>query len=112
MPPAAKGIVILASSFALAYFTYRFVELPVRNAAKGPGGRRLAINLIGSVAAAGALGLVIIFSRGLPARFPPQIAALDHDFSRDDPNAWRDGTCFLRPDQSGNSFSDQCADSA
>ena len=50
--------------------------------------------------------------KGFPARWPAAILALDHDFGNQEGEATRYDSCFLRPDQSASSFSDNCLDPA
>jgi peptidoglycan/LPS O-acetylase OafA/YrhL len=65
---SAVGVII---SFILAALTFHFVELPVR------AHKRVAVGaLIGGVAAAGLVGIVVYGSSGVPARFDFDIQAL------------------------------------
>ena len=104
-----KGAMIIVA-FLLAYLTYRFVELPIRHVRQREQRRKGALWLIGCVSLTGTFGVLVILMGGFPARLPRAVIALDHDFSHDGSNPWRDGTCFLNPDQSAESFSDSCSD--
>jgi peptidoglycan/LPS O-acetylase OafA/YrhL len=104
-----KGAMMLLA-FLLAYLTYRFIELPIRQVKGRARRRKGALLLLGCVSLAGTFGALVIVNRGFPARLPSAVVALDHDYADDDSNLWRDGTCFLRPDQSAASFSDNCLD--
>jgi peptidoglycan/LPS O-acetylase OafA/YrhL len=106
-----KGAAILLF-FVLAYLTYRFVELPIRQVKQRNRRRRGALWLLGCVFLTGAFGVMVVLTGGLPARFPGAITALDHDFSVDVARTYRDGTCFLRADQLPASFRDDCLDPA
>jgi len=105
-----KGAMILLA-FLLAYLTYRFIESPIRNFKQREQRRKGALWLVGCVSLTGVFGLLVIARGGFPARLPSAIVALDHDYAHNSSNSWREGTCFLRPDQSAVSFSDSCVDS-
>lgn len=107
-----SGTVTVLGSFALAYLTYRFIELPIRQVKEKELRRKGALWLLGFVSMAGAFGAFVVVEAGFPARFPPAMAALDHDYMSDARQSWRDGTCFLRSYQSQDAFSDSCLDSA
>jgi peptidoglycan/LPS O-acetylase OafA/YrhL len=66
---------VLLLSFALASLTYHFVEVPVR--------RRRSIEtnvgLITAAAVAGAMGLTLYMTSGVPARFNVDVLALRHE---------------------------------
>jgi peptidoglycan/LPS O-acetylase OafA/YrhL len=98
--------------FLLAYLTYRFVELPIRHVKQKERRRKGALWLLGCVLLTGMFGVLVILTNGFPARLPSAVVALDHDFGADNSNSWRDGTCFLRPDQYAVSFGDKCLDTA
>ena len=101
------GIVL---AFVLAYLTYQFVELPIRRVKQRERRRRGALWLLGCVFATGAFGALVVLLGGIPARVSNEIAALDHTHWAELPDSWRDGTCFLRPDQFPESFSSNCVD--
>ena len=104
-----KGAMIIIA-FLLAYLTYRFIELPIRRVKEREQRRRGALRLLGYVSLTGAFGLLVIMMGGFPGRLPSEVLALDHDYGHDGSNSWREGTCFLRPDQSAVSFSNSCVD--
>jgi peptidoglycan/LPS O-acetylase OafA/YrhL len=100
----------IAIAFLLAYLTYRFIELPIRHVKQRERRRKGALWLIGCVSLTGTFGILVILMEGFPARLPGAIVALDHDYGLDDSNSWRNGTCFLNPDQFADSFSNSCVD--
>lgn len=104
-----KGAMIILA-FLLAYLTYRLVELPIRHVKKRVQRRKGALWLLGCVSLTGTFGVLVILMAGFPARLPSAIVALDHDYGHDGSNSWREGTCFLRPDQFAVSFSNNCVD--
>jgi peptidoglycan/LPS O-acetylase OafA/YrhL len=106
------GTVTVFASFALAYLTYRFIELPLREVKDRNLRRRGALWLLGSVSMIGAFGALVVLEAGFPARVPSAMAALDHEYASEAKQAYRDGTCFLRPNQSQDAFSESCLDAA
>jgi peptidoglycan/LPS O-acetylase OafA/YrhL len=108
---AMKGSIVI-SWFVLAYLTYRFVEMPIRRVKERRARRKGALWLLGCVSTAGACGILIIATGGFTVRFPSSIVAMDHDYATDASKAYREGTCFLRSDQSPSAFSDKCVDPA
>jgi peptidoglycan/LPS O-acetylase OafA/YrhL len=99
-------------AFGLAYLTYRFVELPIREVKQRSQRRKGSLLLLGSVCLTGACGLLIVLTGGFPTRLPGGIVALDHDYALDASKSWREGTCFLSPEQTAASFTKNCLDSA
>ena len=106
------GTATVLASFALAYLTYRVVELPIREVKQREPRRKGALWLLGCVSVAGAFGALVVVKAGFPARFPAAMVALDRDYMSDAKQSWRDGTCFLRSYQSPDAFSDSCLDPA
>jgi peptidoglycan/LPS O-acetylase OafA/YrhL len=105
----AKSAIIFVS-FVLAYLTYRFVELPIRNVRSRDRRRDGALWLLGCVSVTGVFGILVVKEGGFPARLPSAIVALDHDYGADASLADREGTCLLRTDQSAASFASGCLD--
>jgi peptidoglycan/LPS O-acetylase OafA/YrhL len=112
LPKLLRISIVLITSFALAYLTYRFIELPIRRVRQIEQRRRGALRLLGCTVMTGVLGLLVVATGGFPARLPAAVVALDHDFRSQEAEIMRLGTCFLRPDQSASSFSDNCVDPA
>jgi peptidoglycan/LPS O-acetylase OafA/YrhL len=102
---------IIVVSFVLAYLTYRFIELPIRHTKLRDRRRNGALWLLGCVSVTGVFGVLVVKKGGFPARLPTTIVALDHDYGADASLADREGTCFLRSDQSASSFTRDCLDS-
>jgi hypothetical protein len=103
---------MIALAFVLAYLTYRFVEVPIRQVKQKDRRRKGALLLLGCVSITGAFGVLVLVANGLPSRLPSAIVALDHDFFPDAMRASLEGTCFLRADQLADSFSSNCVDPA
>ncbi len=106
------GIAVVVASFVLAYLTYRFVEVPIRQVKVKETRRKGAVWLLGSVAATGVFGLLVVVTGGFPKRAPNAIIALDHDYKADADRAFREGTCFLQREQTAAAFKDSCLDPA
>lgn len=86
-----KGLAI-SLAFVLAYWTYRYVETPIRFGQP----RRYKVFVSSSaLAAVGALGLLVFAADGLPNRFPPEAQRLAGDLGRETLVAARWGTCFV-----------------
>ena len=112
IPKLFRYSTVLIASFALAYLTYRLIELPIRHVKQRERRRRGAQWLLGCIAMTGVFGLLIVATRGFPARLPAVFVSLDHDFRAQEAEAMRNGACFLPPDKSASSFSDDCLDPA
>ena len=92
-PPSAVlriGLVIV--SFALAWLTYRALEVPLRFGARK---RLKALMLCICMIGIGGLGLDARGRDGLPSRFPAMIQGLTN-FTYDFRTAFREGTCFIQ----------------
>jgi peptidoglycan/LPS O-acetylase OafA/YrhL len=68
------AVALVASSFLLAWATYRFVEYPIRF---GRHRHRRTVIIAASVAVLGACGLVVWTNNGFPERFPKYSTSLD-----------------------------------
>ncbi|MGB6729191.1 MAG: acyltransferase family protein [Terracidiphilus sp.] len=112
LPKISRYSIVLIASFSLAYLTYHFIELPIRRVKQREPRRRGALRLLGCTAMTGVFGLLVVATGGFPARLPASVVALDHDFRTQEAEVMRTGTCFLRPDQSASSFTDNCLDPA
>lgn len=95
LPKLLRYSTVLAASFALAYSTYRFIELPIRQVKQRERRRRGALWLLGCIAMTGVFGLLVVATSGFPARLPAAFVALNHDFRTQEAEATRNGTCFF-----------------
>ena len=102
MPSAPQRMVLIASSFLLAWLTYRFVERPVRSG----GGDTIKISvLVSLMAITGYVGYNCYQRDGLGFRYPEivqEFATFNYDYS----GIYREGTCFLREDQTYTAFNE------
>lgn len=103
----AAKLTVLAASFAIASLSWRFVEQPFR-------GRRFAISratifrfAAASAAVLLALGSSILFTDGLPYRFPVEAVKVASFLEVSDPVTeaqYRVGSCFLTGKDTYNQF--------
>lgn len=92
-----------ALTMLLAYVTWRFVETPFRDRRRFTRKHIFVGALVGSCAFLG-LGLIGRLAGGFPGRFTPvqqELISFQYNFKKD---SWKEGSCFLRPEQS--SFGD------
>ena len=95
----------VALSIALAWLTFRYVETPLRF---GPR-RNVRLASVATTACVVALAAwTVRVADGLPQRLPAEAGAL-LAYQYDYQSGYREGTCFLRPEQGADTFS-QCAD--
>ena len=105
--PKTAKLVVMAASFVIATLSWRFIEQPFR-------GRRFSMSrpAIFSLAAASAaillaLGSSILFTNGLPSRFPSEAVKVASFLETSDSateGQYRVGTCFLIGKDSYNQF--------
>ncbi len=94
--------VVIAASLALAFLTFRLVELPVRGL---PWRRAVPAAAVAALAAFGVAGGITNVAGGFEGRYDEQarqVAAFRYDYVK----AFRGGTCFLNPDQTYEDFAD------
>ena len=94
--------VVLPTSLALAAFSYHYVETPTRRRSEIWTAPRIAALAGSGAAVSGALAAAVISTSGYAARLPSDVQELlaeKYDYR----SAYREGVCFLRPEQS---FSD------
>ncbi|HEX7889238.1 MAG TPA: acyltransferase family protein [Ramlibacter sp.] len=102
-PSGKVRVAAVAASILLAWLTYRVVERPIRGGTKGA---RKALVLVFSMVVVGSVGYGTFAQNGLGSRFPPIIQELTQ-YKYDYKRGYREGTCFLRPEQDFRQFS-QC----
>lgn len=98
----------LGASIALAYLSYRFVEQPFRH------NRTLFTRT--RVFAAASVSIVLLISAavytvrhdGFPGRVSPDVRRILAYSGYPYAEAFREGTCFLRPDQTGKDLDGSC----
>jgi peptidoglycan/LPS O-acetylase OafA/YrhL len=93
---------ILLASLALAWATYRFVEIPFRFGRPSP--RKMA-GLGAGMALIAAAGFAVVWGRGFEFRLPPEIRAMAS--VRTDSSKWRFRECLLDLGKE-TSFADAC----
>lgn len=96
---------VIAASLLLAWLTYRLVDLPVRHG--GQATRKLIGTCAAAILIAGA-GIAVYGSNGVPGRFAHSLGRLTN-FHYDYRADYREGTCFLRPEQDASAFT-RCGD--
>ena len=100
-------LAVVAVSTALAYATYRLVELPLRSLVAKRGWRPVVV--AAPLAAAGCAGIAVFLAAGLPGRLPVEIQRLT-TVPFDHRAAYRESRCFLQPWQGLRAFKPECVD--
>jgi len=98
---------LAVASTAFAYLSWRFIEVPARRRGEWPlPSRRTVFATLGVVAVAFiTTGLVGHFSKGFPSRLTNiSLNLVDYDYRP----YFREGTCFLRPEQTYKEFGQNC----
>jgi peptidoglycan/LPS O-acetylase OafA/YrhL len=97
-------LILLAASFACAFLSWRFVELPARVGKLRPDRRKLffgaGLMIAGVCVAAG----ILVFSGGLPNRFPAAAVRVASYIKYDPANASRTGKCMIEPSHTFGDF--------
>lgn len=107
-----RAAIIMADAISLvaAYLTYQFVEKPIR----ARGASWSAPGLCAAMASVLVLGLVVTFNHGFPGRFAgigeTNFAAIASasEYGKHLVASWRQGTCFLNPEQTAKDFAPDC----
>ena len=99
-----RGSVVICS-IVLAWLTYRFVETPFRF---GSNGRAKSAILVGMMSVVSAFALICYWHNGMDFRFPKIVRDLT-SFSYAYQDLYREGSCFLLPNQDFRAFS-KCVD--
>ena len=93
----------LITLLGLSALSWRFVERPFR--ARGAFCQRKApAILLAGAALLGATSLVMVFARGLPGRFRPEVAAIASFYDYRESKPYREGQCFITSRQSLGDF--------
>jgi peptidoglycan/LPS O-acetylase OafA/YrhL len=106
--PASEAALLVAASVVLAYVTYRFVERPIRSRRPRLLWKPLPA-LAAGMAAVACGGLVVNSAQGFVSRLsiPDQnLLGFKYDYR----SVWREGTCFLRPEQIATAFTPSCVE--
>ncbi|HEY6940519.1 acyltransferase family protein [Dokdonella sp.] len=98
----ASRALAIAASFPLAWATYAWIDKPLRS---GPRSRAKVVVACAAVVGAGIAGAFVYRHAGFPARTPDTLSALAN-FKFDYAVPFREGTCFLRPEQDFRQFHD------
>jgi peptidoglycan/LPS O-acetylase OafA/YrhL len=93
-PQGIEVIGVILASFALAIFSFRFVETPFRKPKEETSRTRVLSLALASLAGTFALGSVGAILNGFPLRFPDY-----HEEHVAGFGDWQIGTCFLSPGQ-------------
>lgn len=99
-PPLLLRCAAVIASIVLAWLTFRYVETPIRF------GSRRRLRLAGVAATVCAIALTawsIRLGSGIPERLPAEAGAL-LAYQYDYREGYREGSCFLRPEQSADAF--------
>ncbi|HEY0179413.1 MAG TPA: acyltransferase family protein, partial [Dokdonella sp.] len=100
-PSAASRSIAVAIAVVLAVATYRWIDLPIRDARSRARTKTLAACV--ALLVVGGAGHLVDRADGVPSRFPPAVravAAFRYDYAPE----YREGTCFLRPEQGPSAY--------
>jgi len=109
-PSLAVKLAAVALAVLLAWLTYQLVEKRIRFGMTGSGTRRVVLLLASGMAVAFGVGVVTVKTHGLPRRYPDAIRRLSQYKAEEHASSWRDGKCFLQPDQDWHKFDTSCYD--
>ena len=110
-PSSELYLILICCSILLAYLTYRFIETPFRNRQKYS---RKSM-FVGAITISGAFisfGFIGYFYDGFDHRFSSNQREILGFLRYDKNEAYREGTCFMLPDQHYSDFKDECFSSA
>ncbi|WP_426618259.1 acyltransferase family protein [Pseudomonas rustica] len=92
----------LVATLIVGHLSYRYIEGPARKHFFKGNAKRSLVASFGVTASVLACSVVITANAGYPSRYPAGVAELTkYHFNMAD---WRDGTCFLRPEQNFKDF--------
>lgn len=101
LPAAPARWILIAIMFVLAWLSWRFIEQPFRGAIITR--QSVARSVCAGAAAAVALSVLLMTTKGLPQRFDVETVQLASFLDYDPRPAFREGTCFLT-DRTGQSI--------
>ena len=106
---AKEKVVLFASAVLISHLSFRAVEQPIRQQKRLERRRTLfAAAICASLLLLGT-GAAGVLRQGFPSRFGPLIADIDHYSNYNYQNLYREGTCFLQPQQPASEYSkEQC----
>jgi peptidoglycan/LPS O-acetylase OafA/YrhL len=96
-------LMALAVIFPVATLSWWLVETPFRKGRLKPARRPLFMITGAAAAMITVFSLWVMHGHGMSSRFPPELVRLDTYGTHAPPSTWRDGVCFLQPE---NSFQD------
>ena len=106
-PSYVLMIVLTICSMVLAYFSWKYIETPFRNKSKIGRARVFSISLFG-IALFASVGLFVYKLDGFSHRLEIyQLEILKWEQYPREP-AYREGSCFLRPEQNFHGFNSEC----
>lgn len=107
-PTNLSKLAYIVMAFALAHWTYRYVERPIRFGVPTP---RKPIMLAAALAAIGCVGLLVYLADGFPRRYPSDVQTLFKDFRRDAEAVHGHGLC-VRNDSAAFAMTTKCVPAA
>jgi len=104
-PTLTQRASVIAASFMLAWLTWKYIDKPIRFGQRPR--LKTAGAFIGLIFTA-LTGIAVFSAHGVPSRYPQsvqQLAAFKYDYAKN----YRQGTCFLMPEQEAAAFA-TCAE--
>lgn len=117
LPYKLDRIGIIVVSFLVAWFSFRYVESPIRHAKKSG---KIVLNLISVSFIIGILSFSSFKLNGIPERMENKISnmpselreLLNPDFGGFIAKNWREHSCFLAKGENENTFKPECVDNS
>ncbi len=100
----------IALTVVLSYLTYRLIEVPIRFgrfSGRRPGGALVVPGILCAMILTAALGQLAPIWQRHAHKLPPVARAFE-DYRFDAVTAYREGRCFLNPDQTAADFGPEC----
>lgn len=104
VPTVSQKYLLILSSFLLAQAVYQIIERPIRSRKSTP---KLIGGLVGGVVCMALMAAIIHVQDGMDFRYPARMRLLTA-VNADVAGSWREGQCFLSPEQSAQDFSPVC----